>query len=59
MTSFIVVVVTIVGIVAKVGGRSCGWDGGGWVFGAVDVYGGGFLLFGCFGLVPGTIMEVF
>ena len=59
MTLFIVVVVTVVGIVVGVGGRSRGWDVGGWVFGTVGVYGGGFLLFGCFGLVPGTVMEVF
>lgn len=52
-------VVTVVRIVAGVGGRSRGWDGGGWVFGAVGVFGGGFLLFRCFGLVPSTVMEVF
>ena len=59
MTSFIVVLVTVVGIVNEVGGRSRGWDGCGWAFGAVVVCGGGFLLFGCFGLVPGMVMEVF
>nr|POF12357.1 disease resistance protein rpm1 [Quercus suber] len=53
MTSFIAMVVIVVGIVAGVGGRSRGWDGGDWMFEAVGVCGGGFLLFGCFGLVPG------
>ena len=50
---------TVVGIVTKVGGKSRDWDGCGWEVGAVVVDGGGVLFLGCFGLVPGTVMEVF
>ena len=59
MTSFIVMIGTVVGIVVGVSGRSRGWAIDGCVFGAVGECGGGFLFFGCLGLVPGTVMEVF
>ena len=59
MTSLIVIIGIVVGIVAGVGGRSRGWAVGGWVVWPVSVYARGFLFVGCRGLVPGTVMEVF
>ena len=59
MTSFIVMIGTVVGIVIGVCRRSRGWAVDGCVSGAVGECGGGFLFFGCLGLVLGTVMEVF
>ena len=47
------------GLVIGVGGLSRDGDGCGWEVVSAVVGGGVVLFLGCFGLVPGTVMEVF